>query len=110
MMRSAEFDATVKNGVRAVQRDIVLHVRRDSEPDGPRFGLIVSKRVGSAVERHRVSRRLRHVAREVVGELNPGDRVVIRALPTSAGASSQAFRRQLSAGIGRVFGSTSGKR
>ena len=42
---------------------------------------MVAKSVGSSVQRHRVARRLRHVARSVIADLEPADRVVIRALP-----------------------------
>ncbi|MGZ6778056.1 MAG: ribonuclease P protein component, partial [Mycobacterium sp.] len=64
MTRSTEFGTTINRGVRAVQPDIVVHARRSDEPDqdGPRVGLVVSKAVGNSVQRHRVSRRLRHVA------------------------------------------------
>ncbi len=101
MTRSAEFGSTVKNGVRAVERDIVVHAQRfdqESEP-GPRIGLVVGKSVGSAVERHRVARRLRHVARNVVTELDPGVRIVIRALPGSRHAVSARLEQQLRAGL-----------
>jgi ribonuclease P protein component len=40
---------------------------------GPRVGLIVNKAVGSAVVRHRVSRRLRHVCARVFAELAAAD-------------------------------------
>ncbi|GAB3009657.1 ribonuclease P protein component [Mycobacterium bourgelatii] len=106
MRRSTEFDATVKHGVRAVQRDIVVHVRRggDDEPgEHPRVGLIISKRVGTAVERHRVARRLRHVARQMVDDLHPRDQVVIRALPSSRHVSSARFEQQLRGGLRRAF-------
>lgn len=111
MTRSTEFGATVKHGVRAVEPDIVVHAHRTSEgPEdserngvaGPRIGLVVSKAVGSAVERHRVARRLRHVARSVVGELDPGDRVVIRARPSSRHTQSASLRLQLRDGLRRA--------
>ena len=106
MKRSMEFDATVKHGVRAVQPDIVIHARRDSDAadnvPGPRVGLVVAKSVGSAVERHRVARRLRHVARGVLGELDPRDRVVIRALPGSRGLPSARLEHELRTGLRRV--------
>jgi ribonuclease P protein component len=51
--------------------------------------------VGSAVERHRVARRLRHVARSVLGELAQSDRLVIRALPSSRTASSGRLEEEL---------------
>ena len=102
MTRSAEFGATVKQGVRATQPDLVVHVRRDpTGVTGPLIGLVVGKSVGSAVQRHRVARRLRHVVRSVIDELEPRERVVIRALPGSRDALSGRLERQLRAGLRR---------
>ncbi|ORA85333.1 ribonuclease P protein component [Mycobacterium malmoense] len=106
MRRSTEFDATVKCGSRAVQPDLIVHVRRDGgcgEAVGPRVGLVIAKPVGSAVERHRVARRLRHVARTMLGDLHRSDRVVIRALPSSRQASSAWLEQQLRRGLRRAF-------
>lgn len=107
MTRSAEFDATVRRGVRAVQSDIVIHARHESDvgqPDarGPRIGLVVAKSVGGAVERHRVARRLRHVAKTMVDELAPEDRIVIRALPGSRAVASSGLEQQMRAGLLRA--------
>jgi ribonuclease P protein component len=106
MRRSTDFDATVKYGMRMVQPDVVVHVRRASQRDenqGPRVGLIIAKRVGSAVERHRVARRLRHVARPMLDDLHPLDQVVIRALPSSRHVSSAWLEQQLRSGLRRAF-------
>jgi ribonuclease P protein component len=104
MTRSTEFGATVNNGVRAVQPDIVVHARRCDDPDhgGPRIGLVVAKSVGNSVRRHRVARRLRHVAASVVGDLDPTDRVVIRALPSSSHAISASLEQQLRVALKRA--------
>lgn len=104
MTRSAEFGSTVKSGVRAVERDIVVHAKRceQSGEPGPRIGLVVGKSVGSAVQRHRVARRLRHVARSVITELDPGDRIVIRALPGSRQAISARLEQELRSGLTRA--------
>ena len=105
MRRSTEFDETVKYGIRTVQRDVIVHVRRAGDDDGagPRIGLIIAKPVGSAVERHRVARRLRHVARTVLAGLDQSDRVVIRARPSSRNASSAWLEQQLQSGLRRAF-------
>ena len=63
---------------------------------------MVAKSVGSAVQRHRVARRLRHVARTVMPELDPGDRIVIRALPGSRYAISARLEQQLRTGLRRT--------
>ena len=104
MTRSTEFGATVSQGVRAVQPDLVVHACRsdDDAADGPKIGLVVAKSVGSAVERHRVARRLRHVARTVIADLDPADRVVIRALPGSRNAISARLEQQLRTALRRT--------
>jgi ribonuclease P protein component len=97
MTRSTEFGATVNRGVRAVQPDIVVHARRcaDTNQDGPKVGLVVAKSVGGSVQRHRVARRLRHAARTVLDDLQPSDRIVIRARPSSRYAISAGLEQQL---------------
>jgi ribonuclease P protein component len=104
MTRSTEFGATVSQGTRAAQPDLVLYALRsdDSGEPGPRIGLIVSKAVGNAVHRHRVSRRLRHAARAILDELDPAERVVIRALPRSRDAISQRLEQELRTALQRI--------
>jgi ribonuclease P protein component len=104
MTRSTEFGATVNQGVRAVQPDIVVHARRcgDSDQVGPKVGLVVAKTVGNSVQRHRVARRMRHVARAVIADLDPTDRVVIRALPSSRYAISARLEQQLRVALKRA--------
>lgn len=104
MTRSTEFGATVSHGKRAAQPDLVLYLRRSTETEdiGPRIGLVVSKAVGNAVQRHQVSRRLRHVARTVLAELDPADRVVIRALPGSRDAISPRLEQELRTALRRI--------
>lgn len=112
MTRSTEFSSTVKRGMRAAQPDLVIHAVRASHApspsdaadvgDGPRVGLVVGKSVGSAVQRHRVARRLRHIARDLVVDLDPADRVVIRALPGSRDADSSRLAAELRAGLVKV--------
>jgi ribonuclease P protein component len=104
MSRSKEFSATVKDGVRAVERDLVVHARRSDQgaDPGPRIGLVVGKSVGSSVHRHRVARRLRHAARKLVVELDPRDRIVIRALPNSRHATPASLEQELRSGLTRA--------
>jgi ribonuclease P protein component len=88
-----------------VQPDIVVHAHRCTEADavpGPRVGLVVGKSVGTAVQRHRVARRLRHVASAIIVELDPADRVVIRALPGSRHAISARLEQELRSGLARA--------
>jgi ribonuclease P protein component len=104
MTRSTEFGATVSQGLRAVQPDVVVHVRRGVAPaDGPRIGFVVAKSVGNAVERHRVARRLRHAARTVLDDLDAGDRLVIRARPSCRHAMTAGLEAQLHDALKRIL-------
>jgi ribonuclease P protein component len=104
MTRSTDFDATVKHGIRAVQPDMVIHLHfgEDAAADAPRVGLIVSRAVGSAVQRHQMARRLRHAAREVLDSLGRSDRLVIRALPSGRDTGAVRLADELRAGLRRA--------
>ncbi|TRW89228.1 ribonuclease P protein component [Mycolicibacterium sp. 018/SC-01/001] len=104
MTRSTEFGATVSRGTRAAQPDLVVYCLRSDQTEeaGPRIGLVVSKAVGNAVQRHQVSRRLRHVARNLLSELDSLDRVVIRALPGSRHAVSPRLEQELRTALRRI--------
>ena len=102
---SAEFRRVISKGGRAGTRTLVVHyyTRTDTViSGGPRFGLIVSKQVGNAVARHRLSRQLRHLCMEVVGSLDRKVDIVIRALPASAGATSAELLGDLESGLLRA--------
>lgn len=93
---------------------MVVHAHVDSSEfrvGGPRFGLIVSKAVGDSVTRHRVSRRLRHIAAQCVDVLDADLMVVIRANPASATASHgelvRDFRKALDSAAARARGAES---
>jgi ribonuclease P protein component len=111
MTRSTDFGATVKHGTRAVQSDLVIYARHGdgTVADAPKVGLIISRAVGSAVERHRVARRLRHVARGLVDGLQPSEQIVIRALPSSRDVGSARLDEELRAGLRRIDTTGSGR-
>lgn len=102
MMRPKDFDATVRYGARAVQADLVVYARQGESATWAKVGLIVAKSVGSAVQRHRVARRLRHIIRGVLPELDPSEQVVVRALPSSQAALSARLEQQLRAGLQQI--------
>jgi ribonuclease P protein component len=106
-MRSAEdFRHTIRRGVRGAQPTLVAHVvlsPRVPEAGGhTSVGFVVSKAVGSAVERNRVKRRLRHLMRERIESLPAGSRVVVRALPPSQAAGSDTLAEHLDAALARA--------
>jgi ribonuclease P protein component len=106
-MRSGQdFRHTIRRGARGSQPTLVTHVvlsARSPETGGQTsVGFVVSKAVGSAVERNRVKRQLRHLMRERVGSLPPGSRVVVRALPGSRSAGSATLAEHLDAALTRA--------
>ncbi|AEA28779.1 ribonuclease P protein component [Pseudonocardia benzenivorans] len=94
LTRRDEFTTTMRHGRRSGRSRLVVHLDV-SGSDAPRAGFVVSKAVGNAVVRHRVSRRLRHVVAPRLGALPAGARLVVRALPASATASSAELAADL---------------
>ncbi len=108
--RHDDFTRAVRRGRRVGRRYLVVYgYDRAAELEAPelgaaapRFGLIVSKAVGSAVIRHRVARRLRHICAGVLSDIESPADVVIRALPGSVDASSDELARQLRTGLNKL--------
>jgi len=99
---SAEFTETVRRGRRAGRPLLSVHLLVTAQAAPPRAGLVVSKGVGGSVVRHRVSRQLRHLLRDRVAALPPGSRLVVRAAPGAAQASSHDLALDLDAALERV--------
>ena len=105
-MRSSEdFRATVRRGAKAGRPTLVSHVVLPSGPDAgdvTSVGFVVSRAVGSAVVRNRTKRRLRHLMRDRLTQVPPGSRIVVRALPAAAEASSVTLAVDLDASLRRA--------
>jgi ribonuclease P protein component len=106
MTRRDDFARVVRVGRRAGRPTLVAHLAPAAEPAGQpaRVGLVVSRRVGTAVVRHRVSRRLRHQMSERVGRLRPDDLLVLRAQPAAAAATSALLGEDLDRVLDRLLG------
>jgi ribonuclease P protein component len=102
MRRSDDFRRTMRQGRRVGSPTLVLHRwTDDSSTASPRVGLVVSRAVGSSVTRHTVSRRLRHLMRDRLPMLHPGDHLVVRATPRAATAESSRLVHDLDACLER---------
>ncbi|HEY7858665.1 MAG TPA: ribonuclease P protein component [Candidatus Nanopelagicales bacterium] len=103
--RSREFTETMSHGVRAGRASLVVHLDVPADPSQPaaghaaRAGFVVSKAVGNAVARHLVARRLRALVAVRLDGLPDGSRLVVRALPGSATASSGQLARDLDSSL-----------
>ena len=91
VVRPEDFRAVMRRGRRATSPLAVYYSRARSADDPVRFGFIVSRAVGGAVERNRVRRRLRALGREYVDGGARGADVVVRALPAIAAAGWPAL-------------------
>lgn len=75
LTRGGEFREVLRRGRRYVAAGLVVYYRPGQ--GGPRVGIRVPRRVGGAVVRNRVRRRLRQAYRELRAEVLPGDYVLV---------------------------------
>jgi ribonuclease P protein component len=78
----ADFSRVTKSGIRATTESFVGYLYIQPAPKDPqsRAGLIVGKSAGGSVQRHRLSRQLRHLIAPVLDKFPEGSLLVIRAL------------------------------
>jgi ribonuclease P protein component len=91
LSRSRDFDAVYRKGRSVSTRHLVLYSfpRDEDEALGtePRLGLAVSRKVGGAVVRNRLKRRLRAAFQELEQSLSPGRDYVLIVRPGLAEAA-----------------------
>ena len=101
-----EFRAVTRGGARSARSHVGVHLSQLTQgEDAPRVGFVVSKRIGNAVVRNRVTRRLREIIRPHLATLPAGSAIVVRALP---GIDEQPFSA-LKADVDSALRSASGK-
>jgi ribonuclease P protein component len=76
--------------------------RIDADVDGPLFGVVVSKQVGNAVVRNRVRRRIQAICAQTALDADPGQLVVVRALPSSCEAEWDTLRAEIGGAVRRA--------
>ena len=106
LSRSRDFDAVYRRGRSVSTRHLVLYsFPRPEDPDGePRLGLAVSRKVGGAVVRNRVKRRLRAAFEELGQPLPAGHDFVLIVRPGFAEAAETQPPPWLADRVAEVFG------
>ena len=101
LRRSSDFAAAIRGGRRAGRGTVVVHLLLEEpvQASTARAGFVVSKAVGNAVVRNKVRRRLRHLVRPLLADLPVGSTLVVRALPSAAGASFATLDADLDAAL-----------
>ncbi|MFZ4598265.1 MAG: ribonuclease P protein component [Terrimicrobiaceae bacterium] len=92
-LRSGPEFTKVRERGKSVQGRLIRVARFFDSDSGPaRVGIITSRRVGGAVVRNRVRRRIRELVRHWLAEIPAGNWVVIIAKSSAAGASFEDLR------------------
>ncbi len=96
IQKGAEFAEIRRQGSSHAGRFLVLGYAREGAKDEFSVGLITSKKVGNAVTRNRVRRRLRAILQKSIGEkIQPGSRMVLIARNYAARATSEQLEKEL---------------
>jgi ribonuclease P protein component len=92
LVRPAEFGRVKSEGTTHRGQTLVLGVLAEQEEKLFRVGFVTSKRIGGAVVRNRVRRRLRDIVRTQQGKLRRGFWLVVIARPAAAHASYSTLK------------------
>jgi ribonuclease P protein component len=94
LLRSGDFDRTLRTGRRAASEYLAVFVS-DNEVGRPRVGFAVSRKLGNAVVRNRVRRRLRELVRPLLRRAKGGRDVVIVARARAGDAEFARLRQEI---------------
>lgn len=87
LTRRSEYELVKRDGITQRGKHLILNVMSVKDPGPWRAGFVTSGRLGGAVVRNRVRRRLREIVRRHQHELRQGFWFVIIARHEAAGAS-----------------------
>jgi ribonuclease P protein component len=94
LAQTAEFQKLKRSGTSIHGKFVVLSVLREQSIAGARIGLITSRRVGGAVVRNRVRRRLREIVRADRALLVPDCWLVLIARQRAASTAFAELRQE----------------
>ncbi len=92
----------MRTGAKAGTRTAVVYLAKTGDAKSM-TGFAVSRAVGGAVVRNRVTRRLRAIMAQELKQLPQGSRVVLRALPAAAMVSFDELKADVAGGVRRAL-------
>ena len=103
LRKSSEISEVLRIGKRLPSRLVIVHifVKENSQT---RVAFAVGKSVGNSVERHRLTRQLRHIMRAELSKLPMGSQVVVRALPQARGATFAQLQESVDFALTKIGG------
>jgi len=96
-----DYRVIVRRGAKVAGAHTVSYLRSRESGTDARFGFIVSKKVGTAVRRNLIRRRLKAVCHEALVDGIDGVDIVVRALPGAADAAWPALRAEVLSALQR---------
>jgi len=101
LRRRGDFLRIQKAGRRFKQQHMTVLIGRGPDPN-TRVGFTISRKVGTAVKRNRVRRRLREITRALRTNFEEGLDYVIIAYPSAVSASANALQEDLRCALQRA--------
>lgn len=100
LLSADDFRVVLRRGRRIAAGSMVVSILATVDAQA-RFGFVVTKKVGNAVNRNRIRRRMKAIARELVDGGLAGVDVVVRAAPGVLDSEWTELRSQLRGALGR---------
>lgn len=97
IIAGSDYRRVSRRGRRTAGRFAVVSVVSSSETGVPRFGFVITRKVGGAVVRNRVRRRMKAVAHSLIEQGMPPRDVVVRALPAAVSADWASLHSEIEA-------------
>ena len=101
LKKNHDFRRLYAKGRSAVMPSLVIYARRNRS-GANRVGFTVTTRLGNAVVRNRIRRRLREIYRLHEGELRPGTDIVVVARGRSVSAAYRDLERDFLSGCRKL--------
>lgn len=106
MTSGADYRTVVRRGRRSSTGTAVVCALRGADGTPTRFGFIVSKKVGNAVTRNLIRRRLKAVSAGLLPTLPSGVSVVIRVLPGMEETPWDTLQEEIASAVTRAVRTT----